>query len=225
MPIIAKNEGGSGFDPVPAGVYAARCYSMVHVGTIEGDFEGQKKIRNIVRISWELPTEKKVFREENGEQPFVVSKDFTLSMHEKSALRKFLESWRGKGFSDEEAKAFDVSKLIGVACMISIIHKTKDGKTYAEISSLTNVPKGMDVPKQINPSFEFNYSEPFDKVKFESLPEWLRKKMMMSDEYKQITQAAPVLTLDQEKEIAAAATEGEQLLDAMEKSVEDELPF
>ena len=227
MSIIAKNDG-TNFEPAPGGTFAARCYSMVHIGTVEDNIPGKgiKKV-NKIRISWELPTEKKVFKEEFGEQPIVVHKEFNLSMNEKSNLRKFLESWRGKQFTEEEAKAFDVTKLLGIACLLTIVHKKKADGTgdYADITSVVALPKQMPVDPQINPTFEFNYSEPFDKVKFESLPEWLRKKMMMSDEYKQITQAAPALTPDQEKDIAAAATEGEQLLDAMEKSVEDELPF
>jgi hypothetical protein len=113
----------------------------------------------------------------------IISKEFTLSMHEKASLRKFLESWRGKGFTEEEAKSFDVTKLLGAACMISILHKVKDGKTYAEISSVSAIPKGMVCPPSINENFEFNY-DPFDQDKFLSLPEWLRKKMETTPEYK-----------------------------------------
>ena len=78
---------------------------------------------NKVRITWELPTELKVFNPDKGEQPQAISKEFTLSMHEKSSLRAFLTSWRGKGFTEDEAKAFDVTKLLGVPCMLSIVHE------------------------------------------------------------------------------------------------------
>lgn len=182
MAIIATNEGGSGFEPIEAGTYAARCVSMVHIGTIKGTFEGQEKIQNKVRLTWELPTELKVFKEENGEQPYFVSKDFTISMHEKATLRKFLEAWRGKGFSEDEAKSFDITVLLGKPCMLSVIHKSKDGRTYAEISSLSSLPKGMTVPDQISPTFEFSWAE-FDQAKFDSLADWLKAKMKTSKEY------------------------------------------
>lgn len=185
MPIIAKSDGGSrSFEPIPAGVYAARCYSMVHIGTVKETIEGREKILNKVRIGWELPTEKKVFQEEKGEQPHVISKEFTLSMHPKASLRKLLEAWRGKAFSDDEAKSFDITKLLGVACMLNIIHKVKGENRYAEISTITGLPKGMEVPPQINNNFEFNYDVPFDQVKFDTLPEWIREKMKTSTEYK-----------------------------------------
>src|ERR1700748_2182758 len=135
MSIYATAEGGTTFEPIAAGTYVARCYSMIHIGTIMETYEGKQKLLNKVRISFELPTEKKVFQEEKGEQPFSISRDFTLSLHEKAALRKAVEGWRGKSFTEEECKKFDITKLIGVPCMVSIIHKTsKEGKTYAVLS-------------------------------------------------------------------------------------------
>lgn len=187
MSIIASNNGTT-FAPVPAGTYAARCYSMIHIGTVVEEYMGENKELNKVRITWELPTELKVFKEENGEQPYSVSKEFTLSMHEKANLRKFLESWRGKGFSEEEAKSFDITKLLGKSCLISIIHKTsKQGSQYAVISSCSTLPKGMVCPEQINPSFEFNW-ENFDQEKFDKLPDWLKDKMKTSNQYKLFVQ-------------------------------------
>jgi hypothetical protein len=187
MSIIANNTGGD-FKPVPAGTYVARCFSMIQIGTVVEEYNGESKEQNKVRISWELPTEKKVFAEEKGEQPYSVSKDFTLSMHEKSNLRKFLESWRGKGFTEDEAKSFDVTKLLGKPCMISVIHKvSKQGKTYAEISSVSTLPKGLECPEQINPNFEFTFC-PFDQVKFDSLAEWIKDKIKTSKEYKLVMQ-------------------------------------
>jgi len=184
MSIIAENKGGSDFEPIAAGTYAARCFSMVHVGTVTESFEGTPKTQNKIRLAWELPTELKEFKEGEGEKPFFVSKDFTLSMHEKSSLRKYLQDWRGKAFTDDEAKAFDVTKLLGKECLVSIIHEVKKDKTYAKISSVSTLPKGMICPPQINETFEFSWAE-FDQAKFDSLPEWLRNKMKDSVEYKQ----------------------------------------
>lgn len=188
MSIIATNNGVSGnFEPIPTGNYPARCYSMIHIGTIEDTILGQTKILNKVRITWELPTELKVFKEENGEQPMVISKEFTLSLHEKSTLRNFLKNWRGKDFTEEEAKAFDVTKLIGVPCMLNITHKkSKDGqRVYAEIGSISAMPKGFVCPNQINDSFIFTYDD-FDNETFMNLPEFLRLKMVTSVEFKKI---------------------------------------
>lgn len=187
MAITATNEGsGNNYQPIEAGTYPARCYQMVHIGTVVENVMGQEKTLNKVRISWEIPTELKEFKQGEGEKPYVVSKEFTLSLHEKATLRKFLESWRGKNFTDDEAKSFDITKLLGIPCMISIIHKTTQaGKTYAEISNVSPVIKGFTVPHQINPSVELNYDN-FDFNVYNSLPEFIRKKMEESSEYKKM---------------------------------------
>lgn len=185
MAIIATSNGGSNYEPIAAGSYPARCYSMVHLGTIEENILGTVKKLNKVRVTWELPTELKVFKEENGEQPQVISKEFTLSMHEKATLRNFLKNWRGKDFTDEEAKAFDIEKLIGAPCLLNITHKTKKDNSgfYAEIGSVSAMPKGYVCPDAINQKFVFTY-ENFDLDKFNLLPEFLKNKMVNSDEYK-----------------------------------------
>lgn len=188
MAIIATSNGSTSFEPIAIGNYPARCFSMVHIGTVEETILGVQKKLNKVRITWELPTELKVFKEEKGEQSQVISKEFTLSMHEKATLRSFLKNWRGKDFTDEEAKAFDIEKLIGVPCMLNITHKNKkDGSgVYAEIGSISSMPKGFACPDAINEKFVFTY-ENFDSEKFNNLPEFLRNKMIHSDEYKQIS--------------------------------------
>lgn len=208
--MIEATASSTDFKPVDAGTYVARCYSMVHIGTIEQEYMGEIKEMNKVRISWELPTELKVFKEEKGEQPQSVSKEFTLSMHEKANLRKFLESWRGKGFTEEEAKKFDVTKLLGKSCMISIIHKTsKQGKIYAEISSISTLPKGMTCPEQINPSFEFTFT-PYTPEKFEVLSDWLKDKIKTSKEYRMMNEPDHSETSPDEPELP---------------SINDDLPF
>jgi hypothetical protein len=184
MAIIAESTGGSNYEPVEAGTYAARCYSMVYLGTLDEKFQGQEKTQKKVRLTFELPTELKVFKEEKGEQPCVLSKEFTLSMHEKSGLRKFLQNWRGKAFTEDEAKKFDITVLLGKPCMLSVIHKTSaaNGKTYAEIAGVSTLMKGMAIAEQINPTFEFSVLD-WDTEKFEMLPQFLKDKVMKSHEY------------------------------------------
>lgn len=187
--IIATNTGsGANYDPAPQGNHVARCISMVHIGTVEEEYLGEKKMQNKVRITWELPEEKKVFKEENGEQPFVLSKEFTLSMHEKSTLRKWLESWRGKAFTEEESKQFDVAKLVGAPCLLNVIHKEKKDKTMrADIASVSTLPKGMVCPEAINPMIVFSVSD-FNQEIFDTFPDFIKDKIKSSREYKAMQQ-------------------------------------
>lgn len=184
MAINATNNGVMR-ELIPAGNYIARCYQMIEIGTVTEFVMGKQVQAKKVRIGWELPTETRVFKEEKGEQPLVISKEYTLSMNEKANLRKDLKSWRGKDFTEDEAKSFDITKLIGVACMLNIIHKPKVSDPtsfYEQIAGITPLPKGMKAPVQINPTFILSYDS-FNQEQFELLPEFIRIKMQGSLEY------------------------------------------
>jgi hypothetical protein len=218
MAIIAKSSGETTQrELIPAGTYLARCYSMVHLGTVKQSYLGEDKWTNLVRITWELPTELRCFNAEKGEQPCVISKEVTLSMNEKSTLRALLTGWRGKAFSDEEAKEFDVAKLLGKPCMISIFHqasKSNPEKVYERIASISPVMKGMECPPQINPTFEFSVLD-YNQDKFDSMPEFIKEMVRGSKEFKQMLQPKPVA---QPAQVAQAAPVSVQ-------DFIDELPF
>ena len=184
--ITAKNTQTT-FDLTPAGNHVARCYSMIEIGTVEENFKGEPKTLHKVRISWELPSETKVFNTEKGEQPYSISKEYTLSMHEKSNLRRDLQAWRGKAFTEDEANAFDITKLLGQPCMVNVVHEaSKNGNTYANVSGITPLPKGFVCPPAVNPVFVLSYDE-FDFNKFDKLPEFIRNKMIVTPEFKRVS--------------------------------------
>lgn len=187
MSIIAPKSGGSNLPRkvVPAGSHVARCYSMIQIGTVESEYKGEMKTLHKVMIDFELPLETAIFREGEPEKPFVISKEYTLSFHEKSTLRSHLQSWRGKAFTDEEAAKFDITKLVGATCMLNVVHKASaDGtKTYANIASISPIPKGLTCPEQVNPTRILAYDS-WNQDVFMSLPEWLAEKISSTPEYK-----------------------------------------
>lgn len=195
MGIYAEKKE-SDFKQVEPGTYVARCYSMIEIGTIETEYMGEKKKAHQVCITWELPEEKAVFREEKGEEPFAVSKTYTLSMHEKSTLRKDLEGWRGKGFTEEEARKFDITKLLGKACILNIIHepgKQDPSKSYVKIASVSKLMKGQVCPDQINPTRILSYDE-FNWNVFETLSDYMKTKIKSSEEYQMLVEPQVVNT-------------------------------
>ena len=114
MGFIASDNGGGDFKKVPQGVHMARCYSLIDMGTqLVRSQHGDKELHKI-RIAWELFGEDEegnpLTVERDGKTlPMTISKSYTLSLNEKANLRKDLESWRGKQFTDDEAKGFDIS--------------------------------------------------------------------------------------------------------------------
>lgn len=185
MAIIATNKkGGVDIEPIEAGSYPARVYQMIHIGTIAG-FQGQ--FQNKVRVGFELPTEMMVFKEENGEQPRVISQDYTLSFHEKAKLRKVIEACDPEALKmDDEGfmEEFDVESLVGKELLITIAQKPKkDGSgNYAFIDNCTRLPKGMKCPPAINPPQILSYDN-WNEEAFLKLPDFMREKIQTSEEY------------------------------------------
>lgn len=181
MPIIAKNAGKKR-ELAPQGNHVAICYKMVELGTITDTFKGEDVTRHRVLLYWELSNELAMF--DGVEKPISVSKEFSLSMNEKSTLRKMLESWRGKAFTEKEANAFDITRLMGVPCMVNVIHVTsQSGNQYENVSSITPLPKGMEIPTQFNDSFEFSI-DGYDQAKFDTFPDFIKDKINGSIEMK-----------------------------------------
>lgn len=184
MAINATNNGTKR-ELIPAGNYMARCYQMIEIGTVNEVIMGTPKQLTKVRIGWELPTELRVFDESKGEQPLVISQEYTLSLNEKSNLRKMLASWRGKDFTEEEARSFDITVLVGIPCMLNIIHKPKKtdpSQIFEAIGSISAMPKGIKPPGPINKNFVLSYDN-FSEEKFSSLPDFIKTKMQGSMEY------------------------------------------
>ena len=115
----------------------------------------------------------------------VISKEYTMSLHEKSNLRRDLEGWRGKSFSNQELSSFELTDVLGSSCNVSIIHKTsKSGNEFAQIGSISSMTKGSECPEPFNPNFIFNYHDNFDEEWLEKQPKWVQDQIKGTEEYK-----------------------------------------
>lgn len=178
---------GGDFTPTPPGTHKAICYRVIDIGTQQTVFQGQTKMQHKILLSWELPEEIM----DDG-RPFTISKKYTFSSHEKAVLRHDLESWRGAKFKDEEIQKFDISKLIGVGCYLSVVQQEKDGRTYSNISNVSKLPKGVTVDRPANEPIYFNLSDP-DWQTFDKLTDGMKSLIQKSPEYGESfrTQNAP----------------------------------
>jgi hypothetical protein len=182
MALTVRNSGKKR-ELIPAGTYIARCYQMIDIGTVPDKFNGDRPVQK-VRIGWELPTELRIFDKEKGPQPHVIFGLYTFSLHEKSSLSKILVPWRGKGFSEEEIKDFDITYFVGLPCMLTIIHKENNkGYINPEVSSVAAMPKGVIPEEPILKPFVLTYDK-WDQEKFDSLPLFIKEMMELSEEYK-----------------------------------------
>jgi hypothetical protein len=193
MGFIATDAGGGGnFKTVPAGAHVGRCYELIDMGTQtdeSGMYAGKQNHK--IKIGFELFGEDDegnplTIEVDGKEMPLTITKDYTVSLHEKANLRKELTAWRGKAFTEEEAKAFDVSKLIGAYAMVNVTHKTNAaGKTRANISGLSPLPSALknSKPAAVHPNRIFNLDDP-DMGMFGTFYEYLQEQIKKSPEWK-----------------------------------------
>lgn len=145
MAIIAKDEGKV-FEQHPAGVWRMVCGDVHDEGIRAGAFGPKHQVR-IVFVS-ELINEN-----DPEKKPFEHSVWYTLSLNEKSNLRKFLEQWRGKAFTNKQIEeGWDVEMVKGAQAYVQIIQKPKkDGSGLrSEIVSIMKLPptmQGLEIPK------------------------------------------------------------------------------
>lgn len=176
----SSDSGGGSFTPAPVGTHVARCFRIIDLGTQHGEYKGQPTRRNQVLVSWELPDE--LIEIEGEQRPITTSRFYTNSLGEKANLRKDLESWRGRSFTDDELRKFDLEGILGKPCMLTVVGG-ENGKT--KVTTVSGLPKNTQCPDQVNETFAFWLDE-FDETKFDGLSDGLKKIIEKSEEYPQI---------------------------------------
>lgn len=191
MGFVAKDSGGGGaFKRTPAGVYIGRCYSLIDLGTQTKEYQGETKMVREIRLGFELFGEDEqgnplTVTVDGKEMPMTISKRYTLSLHKKASLRRDLAAWRGKDFTEEEAKGFDVSRLVNSYCMVNCSETESNGKTYTNISGLTPLPAALknSKPKAVHAAELFDVDSP-DMELFATFYEGLQTTIRQCAEWK-----------------------------------------
>jgi hypothetical protein len=185
---IEANSGTGGYEIAPEGSHRAVCIGLAMMGTHESTFEGEKKRQKKVRFFFEIPNETE------GNEPYEVSKQFNFSWHKQSNLRPFINTWRGRAFSDDELNKFNIASVIGAPCALTIQHTVSatSGKTRPEVKTVTPLMKGLAKPTPTKTLFLYDV-EKHDQATFDMLPPVFQAMIKESEEWQNIGKApAPV---------------------------------
>jgi hypothetical protein len=181
-------DRGASFERTPSGMHLARCYRIIDLGTQKSEYMGQVKYLHKIMLGWEIhgtDDSGKPIKMNDG-RPFAMFKNYTLSWSEKANLRLDLQSWRGKPFTQEEMRKFDLKNILGAWCMINVIERQgQNGNTYSNVDSVTPVPpmiKQNGLPQPVNKNEIFNLQEP-DWAIFETFSDNLKQKIIASPEF------------------------------------------
>jgi hypothetical protein len=134
-------KAGGNFQPAPAGTHAGVCVDVIDHGMMEVTYQGRTRQQHKITIAWQLDVDLP-----DG-KPFLVRRRYTASLHEKSALRKDLESWRGRAFTNVELDGFNLEDLLNVGCFLNIVHRESGNGTFANVASIMRLPKNMTAPQ------------------------------------------------------------------------------
>lgn len=186
---LPKDEGTS-FEPCPAGTHGARCVGFIDLGSHAQEYAGESKgPRRLILLTFEIPGE----RRDDG-KPFLISKRYTWSVHEKSNLRKDLETWRSKRFAETDfgPGGFDIRNVLDKACTITVNHTEKEGRTYTNIAGIGPAMKGMTLPpRETDITYVALVSGLFDREAYDGLSDRMKEMIQKSPEWAAISGSKP----------------------------------
>ena len=172
MSSIAKDKATTDFKVLDEGTHLAICDAVIDIGLQETAWGSQQEN---VWFRFEVPAERIQFAKDGEEfdEPMTIWTRYNKTLSKKSTLRKDLVGWRGREFTAEELAGFELFNVTGQPCLITVVHNQTADRTYANISGITQVMRGQNIPPQELDTIRFS---PDDDDQWESVPEWLQKK-------------------------------------------------
>ena len=176
----------------PVGSHLARCIGLIDIGTQHhpGFQGGSPWNSRDVYIAFELCGVQMagLYKPELKGKIFRVATTVKQSLHPSAKLRKFLVSWRGKDFSNEEIEKFEPKSIVGRGCRLTLVERN----SYVNIDGIAPCGPTEKPPKATYPLIVFSLEkEEFDQKVYAQLPESLRNKIAKSPEFKALVGAEP----------------------------------
>ena len=84
MSLQVSASGGGDYETVPEGVYTARCFKIIDLGTQKVEWQGATKEQKKVLIMWEMLD---IGVKMKDGKPFAATRKYTASLDERGNLR------------------------------------------------------------------------------------------------------------------------------------------
>lgn len=183
----------------------ARCYGVIDMGIVDNSYKNEVKTAHKIMLMWELPDFRAVFSEGGTEQPFAIFEEYTYTTGDKGNLSKLVSAWRNKPFTQAEKDGdFDCGVFLNKTAYISFTVKRKGAYKNEHIDKVTNknsrmalntimpLPKPMKegMPQAMNKLLLFDWDKvngpnDLDMDLWNSIPNFVKKKIRTSEEYQQ----------------------------------------
>lgn len=185
MAITVSAKAGGEFELIPEDTHRAVCVGVVELGTqFNATFNNFSKKCAII---FELPDVRIELETESGTKnlPRNISMLHTQSIGKKANLRKVLESWRGRAFTEEELKGFDLLQVLGTTCNLQVLHVKRGEKTFADIQNVMAKIKGQENLRPEGEFITFGFDSHEDVP--DNVPSWMAEMIHRSSEWEKRT--------------------------------------
>ena len=174
-PKIMSSSKGIKYPPASAGTHVAILTQIVDCGRQEGRFGTKEELF----LSFEITDEFNEWLDRDGprSEPKRVSATVSNTLSEKAKLREYVEGILGSRLPNTRGEKIDIVGLVlGKACLVHVVHKESGDNVYANISSVTPLPKSMPVPTGQTEQLVYSVEHP-DQATWEKLPKFLQEKI------------------------------------------------
>ena len=159
------------------GTYQGRVVGIAELGLQETTYKGEHKKQKQLAILFN------VYGNSDAE-PVVLGKTYTMSMRENANLRKTITAIRGKDFTNEELKDWDLRRLLDAPCLVTVGRYEKNGLKNATINQVSMPIKGNQTPEATEEKICFDMDDTSTWKSFALMPKWLQIKINNSITFK-----------------------------------------
>ena len=217
MSMIASDNGRQTIEKLENGVYTAVSSAIIDLGLQRNEQFG--KTQRKFMLVWNILGEDIEINDEK--QPRVISKEYSFSLHEKSTLRKDLQAWRGKPFSEEELHIFNILSVLNKACQLQIILEERNNRKYNNIAGIMSLPKGTQVDG-LDDAYYFDMEDASTWENYCRIPNWIQEKIKKAENL----ESTGIDKYIKEYDEMMKEEEGKQQENNIDMEVaEDDLPF
>jgi len=177
-----KDRARPKLPPVEPGVYIAVCVYSIDLGEQLCEYKDKtKSYSNQVKLGFELIGESVEI--DGKQEPRILGRTLNFARSKNGGLRKFVQSWLGKTFTDDEFNELDTNDLVGKAAQLSVV--LNETGEYANIDTIMQLPKGVAAPTPVSPLIRYDM-EPWDDAAFTALPDWAQEQIKKSSQYQKL---------------------------------------
>lgn len=193
MPFPIKQVGGGDGprETCPAENMRGRLIRIFYCGHLPNTYEPEKAPQEQLVLLFELEAQ------DSEGRHFILSRNLTYSLHEKSTLTKWFQPILGDKWP-KDGQQFNITDLLALDCMVNVVeYLKKDGTKGVKIGGISKLPRGMFGFDSDSDIVCMAYDDPqWEDSKL--VPKWVKEMCLLNTESK--VQSKPANSMTQSRQ-------------------------